>query len=437
MTSPSGGLNPALLIARKRDGGELTSTEIGAFIEGYSNGAIPDYQASALCMAICLRGMNSVETTALTQHMLHSGVAFEWTNTNRPIVDKHSTGGVGDKVSLVLAPLLASVGLAVPMISGRGLGPTGGTLDKLESIPGFRTDLTARQLREQTQRLGCAISGATHEIAPADQKLYALRDVTGTVPSKALITASILSKKLAEGLEALVLDVKCGSGALMKTEPAARELANCLVTTSAAMGVATTAFVTSMNQPLGSAVGNAIEVEEALDTLRGAGPDDLRDLTLALATELMLLSNHADSESEALATLRESLDSGEALNKFTAMVAAQGGDLTKLPKSEPGTNVISHQAGFITRIDTEALALTVIELGGGRQLPTDAINHKVGLKILHKVADHIETGAPLLEIFAPTVTAATCHRLRAAIEIGPGPPEPIPLIYEVLRSPAQ
>ncbi|MEE3369325.1 MAG: thymidine phosphorylase [Planctomycetota bacterium] len=437
MSLSSNGLNPALLIARKRDGGALTSSEIGAFIEGYSDGSIPDYQASSLCMAICLRGMNSAEITALTQHMLHSGVTLQWVNATRPVVDKHSTGGVGDKVSLVLAPLLASVGLSVPMISGRGLGPTGGTLDKLESIPGFRTDLTARQLQEQTQWLGCAISGATHEIAPADQKLYALRDVTGTVPSRALITASILSKKLAEGLGALVLDVKYGSGALMKTERAAVELAECLVTTSAAMGVATTAFVTSMNQPLGSAVGNAIEVEEALDTLRGAGPADLRELTLALATELMLLSDLASTELQAVAMLQDALDSGAALHKFTEMVAAQGGDLARLPSPQQKTNINSLATGFITRINTETLALAVIELGGGRRLPTDNINHQVGLKILYKVSDHIESGTPLLEIFAPSVPADIGNQLRTAFTIDTCRPERPPLIYRTLRSPAQ
>ena len=437
MTLPSNALNPALLIARKRDGEALTNTEIGAFVEGYSNGSIPDYQASAFCMAICLRGMNTAETTALTQHMLHSGVALQWANAMRPVVDKHSTGGVGDKVSLVLAPLLASVGLSVPMISGRGLGPTGGTLDKLESIPGFRTDLTARELQEQTQQLGCAISGATHEIAPADQKLYALRDVTGTVPSRALITASILSKKLAEGLGALVLDVKCGSGALMKTERAAVELAECLVTTSAAMGVATTAFVTSMNQPLGAAVGNAIEVEEALTTLRGAGPSDLRELTLTLATELMLLTEQAGTERQAKTALQEALDSGAAFNKFAEMVAAQGGDLADLPSPQEKTDVNAVTAGFITRIDTEALALAVIALGGGRRLPTDAIDHQVGLKILHKVSDHVEPGTPLLEIFASSVPTDICKQLRTAITIEACQPESPPLIYQTLRSPAQ
>ena len=437
MPLPSNALNPALLIARKRDGEALTDTEIGAFVEGYSNGSIPDYQASAFCMAICLRGMNTAETTALTQHMLHTVVALQSANAMRPVVDKHSTGGVGDKVSLVLAPLLASVGLSVPMISGRGLGPTGGTLDKLESIPGFRTDLTARELQEQTQQLGCAISGATHEIAPADQKLYALRDVTGTVPSRALITASILSKKLAEGLGALVLDVKCGSGALMKTERAAVELAECLVTTSAAMGVATTAFVTSMNQPLGAAVGNAIEVEEALTTLRGAGPSDLRELTLTLATELMLLTEQAGTERQAKTALQEALDSGAALNKFTEMVAAQGGDLADLPSTQEKTDINAVTAGFITRIDTEALALAVIALGGGRRLPTDAIDHQVGLKILHKVSDHVEPGTPLLEIFASSVPTDICKQLRTAITIEACQPESPPLIYQTLRSPAQ
>ena len=429
-------MNPALLIARKRDGHALTADQIGDLIHGYCANTIPDYQMSSLCMAICLRGMTAAETLALTEHMLHSGATLRWPSAaSRTVVDKHSTGGVGDKVSLVLAPLLACVGLAVPMISGRGLGPTGGTLDKLESIEGFRTDLSARQLQQQTEQVGCAITGATAEIAPADQKLYALRDVTGTVPSIPLITASILSKKLAEGLAALVLDIKCGGGAFMKTEVAARELAQSLVETSSAMGVRTTAFLSDMNQPLGCAVGNALEVEEALATLRGGGPGDLRELTLTLAGELMIRSGLADSQHDAAETLRRALDSGAAMTKFADMVQAQGGDLERLPKLSVATDIVAPCTGFVTRIDTEALAIAVIELGGGRRVQTDKIDHRVGLKVLRKLGDPVERRQPILRLFGHAVTDEIIHRLEDVVEIEDQPSDPVPLIYDVLRSP--
>ncbi len=286
--------NPANVIAKKRDGVALTRDEIAEFVSGFTNGSIPDYQMSALAMAIYLRGMSEEETAALTEQMLASGVQLKWL-AGSSVVDKHSTGGVGDKVSLLLAPLLACCGLRVPMISGRGLGPTGGTLDKLESIPGFRTDLNLDEIREITNRVGCVIAGASAEIAPADRKLYALRDVTATVASIPLITASIMSKKLAEGLDALVLDVKVGSGAFMKTFRQARELARSLVETGRRMGVSTTALITDMSQPLGRMAGNAVEVDETVTALLGQGPADLIALTNSLGAELLVAAGLEDA----------------------------------------------------------------------------------------------------------------------------------------------
>ena len=298
------------LIAKKRDGGELAGAEIGQLIRGYVDGEIPDYQMSALAMAIYLQGMSTAETAALTDHMLASGDQFQWPTGGIPKVDKHSTGGIGDKVSLPLAPMLACCGLAVPMISGRGLGATGGTLDKLEAIPGFRTDLSMDQMRRVCASVGCVISGATEGLVPADRKLYALRDVTATVPSIPLITASIMSKKLAEGLDALVLDVKFGSGAFMKTAERARQLAQSMVATGRRVGVATTAILTDMNQPLGRMVGNAVEVNESVAALEGRGPDDLMEVTLALGAELLISTGRAESLAQARADLQQTIDSG-------------------------------------------------------------------------------------------------------------------------------
>src|SRR4051795_6658647 len=288
-------MNVVSLISKKRDGGELTEDEIGSLITGYVRGDVPDYQMASWAMAVYLRGMTVAEIAALTEHMLHSGVTFEWPAGESPKVDKHSTGGIGDKVSLPLAPLLACCGLAVPMISGRGLGATGGTLDKLEAIPGFRTNLRLEEIQAVTERVGCVITGATAEIAPADKKLYALRDVTATVPSIPLITASIMSKKLAESLDALVLDVKFGSGAFMKSLDDARALARSLVETGKRMGVKTTALLTDMNQPLGRMAGNLVEVHEAVATLQGRGPADLWQCTRELGIELLLLTERAGS----------------------------------------------------------------------------------------------------------------------------------------------
>lgn len=394
---------PVSLIAKKREGLPLTRAEIETLVAGYTRGDIPEYQMAALAMAIVLRGMTGEETAALTEAMLASGQRLPRPvgSTGRPWVDKHSTGGVGDKTSLILAPLLASCGLSVPMLSGRGLGPTGGTLDKLEAIPGFRTDLSLREIVAQVERVGCVITGTTEEIAPADRKLYALRDVTATVPSIPLITASILSKKLAESLDALVLDVKCGSGAFMKTPDQALALARSLVETGRRLGLPTRALITDMNQPLGRMAGNAVEVAEALEVLQGGGPTDLWECTLALAAELLLMTGRASTPAEACRRLEEERASGRGLEKFREMVAAQGGHLAALPRPAPAHEVVLSRAGFLQTIDTERLGLALIELGAGRKMLGDRIDPTVGLEMLARLGDGIEPGQPVLRVFAP------------------------------------
>ena len=393
-------MNAAHIIARKRDGAELSPEEISWLISSYTHGDVPDYQMAAFAMAVCCRGMTAPETAALTASMLGSGITLAWPGEDRPVVDKHSTGGIGDKVSLVLAPLLACCDVVVPMISGRGLGPTGGTLDKLESIPGFRTDLSLDELQRITREVGCVICGTTAEIAPADRKLYALRDVTGTVPSIPLITASIMSKKLAEGLRALVLDVKCGTGAFMNTPEQADELARSMVSVGAEMNVTTSALITEMNQPLGRSVGNALEVNEAVATLQGGGPPDLTELTLALGSQLLVDAGRREQLDEASAELRGHLDSGRGYEKFTAMVAAQGGDLSQERALAPAHDWTAADDGWIRMMDASQFGSAVIELGGGRMQAGDSIDHSVGLECLVRSGDHIQRGQPLVRVFA-------------------------------------
>lgn len=428
-------MNASQTIARKRDGRALGAEQIASFVRGYACGEIPDYQMSALAMAIYLRGMDATETAALTDAMLHSGTVIDWPDDSLPRVDKHSTGGIGDKVSIVLTPLLACCGVQVPMISGRGLGATGGTLDKLESIPGFRTDLSIEEIREITGRVGCVISGATAEIAPADKKLYALRDVTATVASIPLITASIMSKKLAENLDALVLDVKCGNGAVMTSLDDARELAYSLVQTGARMGVKTVALLTDMNQPLGRMVGNAVEIDEAVDVLLGEGPEDLRDLTLTLAAELLVLAGVSGTADQAVDVFRAKIDSGAALEKLREMVAAQRGDLDAKRPRAPANDWSSAQAGFVTRIDAGMLGHILIELGGGRRVMTDRIDTSVGLEMRVRLSDEVERGQSLVRVFAPRDAFRRVEPLLAqAVSIGPSPTMPNPLIIERVES---
>jgi pyrimidine-nucleoside phosphorylase len=426
-------MNPVVTIAKKRDGHELSREEIARFLDGFASGRIPDYQMAALAMAIYLRGMTTRETAALTDEMLESGQILQWENDGRPVVDKHSTGGIGDKTSLILAPLLACCGLRVPMLSGRGLGATGGTLDKLESIPGYRTDLAIPEIRTLVDRVGCVITGASQELAPVDRKLYALRDVTATVPSVPLITASIMSKKLAEGLNALVLDVKWGSGAFMKTADEARALADSLVSTGRRMGVRTVALVTDMNQPLGRMCGNAVEVNEAVDALQGRGPADLWQVTEELAVELLLLTNVAADREAAKEQIRGHIASGRALEKFAEMVAAQGGDLDQPRPVAAVSEVLSSQSGYVAAIDTEKLGLAIIELGGGRKVMGDRIDFSTGLEMLVRLGDRVEQGQPLVKLFAhPHHREHGAALVERAIRIEPeAPPPPSPILCRV------
>jgi pyrimidine-nucleoside phosphorylase len=424
-------MNVVQLISKKRDGGELSSDEIGALIEGYVRGDVPDYQMSAWAMAVFLRGMNVAEIAALTEHMLHSGATFKWPAGEAPKVDKHSTGGIGDKVSLPLAPLLACCDLQVPMISGRGLGATGGTLDKLEAVPGFRTNLSTAEMQAVTRKVGCVISGATADLVPADRKLYALRDVTGTVPSIPLITASIMSKKLAEGLDALVLDVKYGSGAFMKTLELARALAGSMVDTGKRMGVPTVALLTDMNQPLGRLAGNAVEVDESVACLKGEGPADLMDVTLELGAELLVLTKREATPAAARQRLENLVASGEGLDKFREMVAAQGGNLDAPRPVAPAQEVASPRAGYITAFNTEAIGIVIIELGGGRKRLGDTLDLSVGLEMLVRLGDRVEAGRPLVRVFAkPDAAKSVEADLFSAVTIGDKPIAPPPLIAE-------
>lgn len=421
-------MTPALLIAKKRDGQTLSSDEIRAFIDDFSRGTIPDYQMAAMAMAIFCRGMDSDETAALTDAMLASGVRLPRGGT-LPRVDKHSTGGIGDKTSLILAPLLACCGLSVPMISGRGLGATGGTLDKLEAIPGFRTNLSLAEIQAQVERVGCVITGASAEIAPADKKLYALRDVTATVPSIPLITASIMSKKLAESLDALVLDVKFGSGAFMKSLDQARKLAQSLVDTGKRMGVKTAALLTDMNQPLGRMAGNVVEIHETIATLRGEGPADLWECTRELGMEMLLMTGRAAGREIARRILEAEISSGRALAKFCEMVAVQGGDLDRLP--HPGeTHYIGLEwPGFIHSIDTEWLGIAVVELGGGRKVMSDKIDHSVGLEMLVRIGDWVDAAQPVVRAFGPVEKINQVRQtIASAFTMSQQPVAPRPLI---------
>lgn len=426
-------MNPSQIIAKKRDGGELSRDEIAAFVGAFTHdsGVKPE-QMAALAMAIYLRGMTAAETAALVEVMLLSGATLMWPDAAQ-VVDKHSTGGIGDKTSLPLAPILACCGLQVPMISGRGLGATGGTLDKLESIPGFRTNLTLDELKDVVHHVGCVITGATADLVPADRKLYALRDVTATVASIPLITASIMSKKLAEGLDALVLDVKHGSGAFMKQMKDAKALARAMVDVGKQMGVPTTALLTDMNQPLGRMVGNGVEIDESIDVLKGNGPPDLVELTLALGTELLVAAGVAKSPALAVQMQREQIASGAALEKFADMVRAQGGDLDAPRPRSPESIVAAEQTGYVAAIDTEGLGWAVIEMGGGRKVQSDKVDFTVGFEMLVRLGDKLSSGDALVRLFAPpTKRDHVAHLIRRAITIADAPPTKTPLIVEQL-----
>jgi pyrimidine-nucleoside phosphorylase len=431
------------LIHRKRDGGALSAAELEALIRGYTAGEIPDYQLAAFCMAVFFRGMSAEESLALTEAMLRSGDVLDLSAIPGLKVDKHSTGGVGDKVSLPLAALAAACGVKVPMVSGRG--HTGGTLDKLESIPGFRIDLPVERFIELVRDVGAGLIGQTARLAPADRKLYALRDVTATVESIPLIAASIMSKKLAEGIDGLVLDVKVGRGAFMKTAADARRLAATLVGIGRGAGKRVTALLTAMDQPLGLAIGNALEVVEAMELLRGRGPADLREVTVALTAEMVLLARLAPDLPAARRAVEGAIADGRGLAKWRELVAAQGGDPrivddpALLPRATTLVEVASPLAGLVEAIDGEALGLAAMALGAGRTRVDERIDPAVGLVLCKKVGDRVRPGEPLLVVHRnqggepqPRVTA----RVLAAYAIGPGPVEPAPLILERMADPA-
>lgn len=431
---------PQHIIAQKRDGHALTRDEIAAFVRGATDGSWADYQLSAALMAIFLRGMSAEETAALTEAMMRSGVVADLSSIKRPKADKHSTGGVGDKISLHLAPMVAACGVAVPMISGRGLGHTGGTLDKLEAIPGFRVNLSLAEYRAQLEKIGVALIGQTAELAPADKKLYALRDVTGTVESIPLICASILSKKLAEGIDVLVLDVKFGRGAFMKEKVRARELAQALVAVATAMGKPTRAVLTAMDEPLGRAVGNALEVAESIDCLKGAGPADTMEVTYALGEQMLVLAGVAADPKDAQKQLEHAVVSGAALDKFADMIAAQGGDAhvvdepQRLPQAKHQVPLLAPRGGFVTDVDAMGVALAALRLGAGRAKAEDRIDPAVGISGLVKTGAPIETGAPLGMIHANDEAglAEAKNRLTAAITIGDTRPPAAKLIDEII-----
>jgi len=392
------------VIRKKRDGRELSRTEIEYLVRAYTTGEIPDYQVSAWLMAVILRGLTRAETSVLTDAMLRSGDVLDLSEFPAKKVDKHSTGGVGDKTSLVLAPLVAAGGLVVPMISGRGLGHTGGTLDKLESIPGFNVNLSVPQFRKVLDACGCAMIGQTLEIAPADRKLYALRDVTGTVESPYLICASIMSKKLAEGVDALVLDVKTGSGAFMKKEEDAVFLAELMVETGEAMGKAMVALITNMDEPLGMYVGNSLEVAEVLDVLRGKGPEDLKELCLDLAGWMFHLGGAAETVAQGRSLSQQLITSGKALEKFQQMVGLQSGDARVianpdlLPHTKHMLEVTSPNSGRVAAIDCEAVGTACVVLGGGRERKEDAVDPAVGIVLHSKVGDSVKAGESLATV---------------------------------------
>lgn len=431
---------PQWVIEKKRDGHELSGDEIRWFINGYTAGTIADYQMAAMAMAIYLRGMTPREIATLTDAMMRSGDLVDTSAIKRPKVDKHSTGGIGDKVSLILAPLVACFDIAVPMISGRGLGITGGTLDKLESIPGYRTNLTEKEFLKVIEKCGCSIIGQTARLAPADKKLYALRDVTGTVPSIALITASIMCKKLAEGIDSLVLDVKCGHGAFMKNREDARALAMSMVNVGREMGKGMAALLTDMNQPLGRTAGNALEVIESIETLHGRGPKDLTDLTVAFAVQMILLARpQADAEA-ADAACRTKLHDGSALAKFREMVELQGGDVRTmdrpalLPQARTKHPLLAVASGFVTDVNAEAIGRAVIVLGGGRTKTDDTVDHAVGISGIVKIGEPIEHGQQTMTLHANDADrlAEAVKLLDGAVTIGAEPVTPTPLILEAI-----
>ena len=429
------------LIRQKRDGGALGRAEIDFIVRGVTDGSIPDYQAAALLMAIVLRGMTPAETAALTDAMVRSGVRVEYPDLHGIPVDKHSTGGVGDKTSLVLAPLAAACGAVVPMMSGRGLGHTGGTLDKLESIPGFRTGLSLAELRDAVARVGCALIGQTSEIAPADRTLYALRDVTGTVESIPLISASIMSKKIAEGIGGLVLDVKTGSGAFMKSFDDSRRLAESLVAIGNASGVRTEALITAMDAPLGRQVGNALEVIESIETLKGRGPADLEDLSVRFAARMLVLAGVERDAAAAGRRVRQAIASGAGVEKFREIVANQGGDpnvvddYSRLPATAERREIRATQAGFVTGLQAEHVGRAAVALGAGRAKLDDTVDPAVGIEVLAPVGSRVAEGDPVFIVHhrGERGLSEAVPLLTSAITVADVAPAVRPLVVAEIR----
>jgi pyrimidine-nucleoside phosphorylase len=426
------------LIAAKRDGAALAAAEIERLVQGLMAGELADYQMAAWLMAVFFRGLDDEETTALTHAMLHSGRVLDLSVVPGIKVDKHSTGGVGDKVSIALAPLVAACGVPVPMVSGRGLGHTGGTLDKLEAISGFRTDLPVADFVRILREVGCCMIGQTAEIAPADKRMYALRDVTATVECIPLIVASILSKKLAEGIDGLVLDVKVGRGAFMKDERAARALARSLVRVGTLAGKRVVALLTDMEAPLGAAVGNAIETREALDVLLGGGPADVVECTLELGAEMLQLGGLTRSRTEALAALRDAIASGKAARTAERLIEAQGGDPrvvtdpTRLSVAADEIVIEAPHDGYVARLDAQAIGLAAVAMGAGRTRADQAVDHAVGIFVEKKPGARVVRGEPLARLRIRSAASAylAADRVRSAFAIEDAPPAPRPLVLD-------
>lgn len=427
------------VIDHKRNGGALTNEEIKFFVDGVVDGSIPDYQTSALLMAIYFNGMADGEQAELALQMLKSGDQLDLSDIPGIKVDKHSTGGVGDKTSLPLAPMIAALGIPIPMISGRGLGHTGGTLDKLEAIPGFKVELSEEAFKQQVKDIHLAIVGATGNIAPADKKIYALRDVTDTVDSIPLIAGSIMSKKIASGTDALVLDVKTGSGAFMKTEDQARALAKALVSIGKNAGMECMALISDMNQPLGRMIGNALEIQETIDILKGEGPDDITDLVLTLGSQMVVLAKKAKTLAEARKMLEEVVANGEALASFRQMVIAQGGDErvvddpTIMPQAKYKIDLPARSSGVVAKMTADEIGVASMLLGGGRQKADDQLDYAVGIELKKKVGDTVSEGEPLLTIYANREDIDNIKELLYDnIEIADAA-APITLIHEIIK----
>ncbi len=431
------------LIRKKRDGKELSREEIEFIASGYTSSEIPDYQVSAFLMAALLRGLSRAETAALTNAMLHSGKVLDFSEISGHKVDKHSTGGVGDKTSLILAPVVAAGGVNVPMVSGRGLGHTGGTLDKLEAIPGFNVHLELDEFRRILAKVGCAMIGQTEDLAPADKKLYALRDVTGTVESPNLICASIMSKKLAEGIDGLVLDVKTGSGAFMKNQADSEFLAGLMVETGERMGKKMVALITDMDQPLGRYIGNALEVVECVEILRGefTGSEDLVELTLELCGWMFYLGGRTSDKDKGRALALEIIRSGRGLERFRELVSEQGGDvriiddLSLLPQAAHREEILAPSSGFIAAIECERMGIAGVMLGGGRFKKEDTVDPAVGIVLHKKVGDPVSSGEPLCTVHYNSSERFTEARpvIAAAYSIAEQKPEPRPLVQKVIQ----